>query len=74
MKSSEMRAKSEKELAKMLEEKQAALFGLRLQRATGQLSKNAQLKMARREIARMETLLREKRVEGKEKREEGKSR
>lgn len=60
MKSSEIRSKSDKELVKVLEEKQAALFGLRLQRATGQLAKNATLGETRRDIARIETILKEK--------------
>ena len=38
-------------------------FGLRMQNATGQLSKSSELKKARREIARIKTILAEKDVE-----------
>lgn len=60
MKPSEIRGKAEKELSKMLDEKREALFSLRLQRATRQLAKTATLGQAKKDIARIETILREK--------------
>ncbi len=60
MKASELRAKSVDELKAELMSLLKAQFGLRMQLATQQLSKNSELKKVRRDIARVRTVLHEK--------------
>ncbi len=60
MKSSELRAKDPAQLSKELEELLRAQFGLRMQKATQQLTNSSQLKRVRRDIARVRTILKEK--------------
>ena len=60
MKPSELRAKSQDELQKELEELLKAQFGLRMQLATQQLSNTSQKRKLRKDIARVRTVLREK--------------
>jgi large subunit ribosomal protein L29 len=60
MKASELRAKSVDELNKELLDLLKAQFGLRMQKATQQLSNLSQIGKVRRDIARVRTLLREK--------------
>ena len=60
MKASELRAKSVDELNKELLELLKAQFGLRMQKATQQLSNLSQIGKVRRDIARVRTLLRAK--------------
>ena len=60
MKASELRAKSVDELNKELLELLKAQFGLRMQKATQQLSNLSQIGKVRRDIARVRTLLCEK--------------
>jgi large subunit ribosomal protein L29 len=60
MKASELRAKDEAQLSKELEELLRAQFGLRMQKATQQLTNSSQLKKVRRDIARARTILAEK--------------
>jgi large subunit ribosomal protein L29 len=66
MKASELRAKDvaalEKEVADLLK----AHFGLRMQKATQQLSNTATLGRTRRDIARAKTILAEKKAANKE--------
>lgn len=57
---SEIRAKEQKEWAKMLEEKRQEKFALHLQWVTGQLAKNAELRKVRKDVARLLTVMREK--------------
>ena len=52
-------AMSSQDLKKLLEEKQAALTNLRFQKALQQLENPHQLRSARREIARLQTVLKE---------------
>ena len=63
MKASEMRAKDvaalEKEVADLLK----AHFGLRMQKATQQLTNHAQLGNVKRDIARVKTVLAQKKKE-----------
>lgn len=63
MKASELRAKDvaalEKEVADLLK----AHFGLRMQRATQQLSNHSQLGKTKRDIARAKTILAQKQKE-----------
>ena len=60
MKASEIRGKSGDELQKELEALLRAQFGLRMQKATQQLTNSSQLKRVRRDIARVRTILNEK--------------
>ncbi|HWK62710.1 MAG TPA: 50S ribosomal protein L29 [Eoetvoesiella sp.] len=60
MKASELRSKDAAELKTELESLLKAQFGLRMQRATQQLSNTSQLGKVRRDIARVRTLLTEK--------------
>ena len=60
MKASELRAKDAAELNKELESLLKAQFGLRMQKATQQLSNTSQIRKVRRDIARVRTLLTEK--------------
>ncbi len=64
MNTSELRAKDvaalEKEVADLLK----AHFGLRMQRATQQLTNNSQLGKTRRDIARVKTIIAQKKREG----------
>ncbi len=57
---SEIRAKETKELLKIVQEKRTAMFGLKLQKVTGQLTKMADIGKARKDIARMLTIARER--------------
>lgn len=63
MKVSELRNQSVEQLHNHLFELLKFQFGLRMQNATGQLSKSSELKKTRREIARIKTILAEKDVE-----------
>ena len=60
MKSSELRAKSPQELQQELNALLKAQFGLRMQKATQQLTNTSQLGKVRRDIARVRTVLAEK--------------
>jgi large subunit ribosomal protein L29 len=60
MKTSELRAKTNEELAKELNDLLKAQFGLRMQLATQQLTNTSQKKKVRRDIARVRTVLKEK--------------
>jgi large subunit ribosomal protein L29 len=60
MKITEIRALSVDETRSRLEEAREEYFKLRFQKATGQLSDLSRLRAARREIARLATILREK--------------
>lgn len=60
MKAAELRTKSVEDLNKELVELLKAQFGLRMQYATQQLTKNSELRNVRRAIARVRTLLTEK--------------
>lgn len=56
-----LREMSDSELAKEAIELRRALFNLRLQKATGQLEKPHKLRETRRDIARVETILQQRR-------------
>jgi ribosomal protein L29 len=60
MKASELRTKDAAELGKELESLLKAQFGLRMQKATQQLTNTSQLRKVRRDIARVRTVLTEK--------------
>ena len=58
----ELRELNDTELEHRLGETKEELFNLRFQNATGQLDNVARLPQVRREIARIETLLREREI------------
>ena len=60
MKASELRAKDVPALEKEVSDQLKAHFGLRMQKATQQLSNHSQLGKTRRDIARAKTVLAEK--------------
>ena len=59
---SELRELNETELEHRLSEAKEELFNLRFQNATGQLDNSARLGQVRKDIARLETLLREREI------------
>ena len=59
MKPAEIRAKGEKELQKLLEEKKGTLFGLKIRLVTGQLKETSQIRETKRDIARLLTIANE---------------
>ncbi|MDP2793610.1 MAG: 50S ribosomal protein L29 [Sulfurisoma sp.] len=60
MKANELRQKNETELGKELLDLRKAQFSMRMQLATQQLNNTAQLGKARKDIARIKTIQREK--------------
>lgn len=60
MKASEIRDMSSEEAQQKLTDLKQELFNLRFQHGVGQLENTARLKQAKRDIARAQTLLREK--------------
>lgn len=60
MKASEIRAMTDEEIARKLDEAYQELFNLRFQLATGQLRNTARLSQVKRDIARLRTILRER--------------
>jgi len=59
MKPSEIRALKLEEIKSKLADSREELMKLRFQQVTGQLTDSSRLRIVRREIARMETILRE---------------
>ena len=62
MKAAELKASSLTELEKQLTESLQEIFTLRMQKTTGQLKKTHLLRQERRNIARVKTVLTEKKV------------
>ena len=60
MKATEIRQKSVEEMAQELEALHKEQFNLRMQSATGQLTRSSELKRVRRDIARIKTVLHDK--------------
>ena len=60
MNAAELKAKSAEELQRELNSLLKAQFGLRMQKATQQLTNTSQLSKVRRDIARVRTIMREK--------------
>jgi large subunit ribosomal protein L29 len=58
----ELRELNDTELEHRLGEAKEELFNLRFQNATGQLDNIARIPLVRREVARIETLLREREI------------
>ncbi len=63
MKSSEIRVLKSEEINSKLADAREELMKLRFQQVTGQLTDTSRLRIVRRDIARMETILREQQVE-----------
>ena len=63
MKNSEIRAMSNEDILKKIEESNEELFNLRFSQATGNLEKPSRIRELRKLVARMKTILRER--EGK---------
>jgi large subunit ribosomal protein L29 len=61
MKASELRDLSEEELVAKARELRDELFNNRIRKTTGQLENTARMRTLRRDIARAETVLRERR-------------
>jgi large subunit ribosomal protein L29 len=66
MKTSELRQKDTAGLQTEIKELQKAHFNMRMQKATQQLTNTAQMKVARRSIARAKTILAEQQAKAKE--------
>ncbi len=62
MKATDVRAKTLDELRGELEGLKKEQFNLRFQKATGRLENTARVRQIRRDIARIQTIMREKRV------------
>jgi large subunit ribosomal protein L29 len=58
---SDLRTRSEDELSEQVENLGKEIFNLRFQRASGQLDNTARVRQVRREIARIKTILGERR-------------
>jgi large subunit ribosomal protein L29 len=66
MKASEIRAMSTEQVREEIETARGNLFNLRFQWVTTQIRDHNVLKVARRDIARLETMLRERELAGEE--------
>jgi len=64
MKASELRQKNQEDLSEELLESLKEQFVLRMQRATGQLTRSSDMKNVRRKIARIKTVINEMQVSG----------
>lgn len=60
MKGRELRELTREELLKKKKDAKEELFNLRFQHSTGQLENTARLKLLKRDVARIETVLQEK--------------
>ncbi len=60
MKASELKEKSQAELESMLEESRREYFRLKMRQATGQLEKVSDMVKLRKDIARLNTVIRER--------------
>jgi large subunit ribosomal protein L29 len=65
MKASQLRDLSQPELEAKATELRGELFSARIKKATGQLENNALLRKLRRDVARVQTVLRERREAGR---------
>jgi large subunit ribosomal protein L29 len=61
MNAQDVRAKTEDELTQQVDELRKEQFNLRFQRASGQLENTARVRQVRRDIARIKTILAERR-------------
>ena len=70
MKKTDANSLQDPELAEFVGNKRQELFNLRFQHATGQLDNSARLGDIRREVARINTLLREREIAAHEQQQE----
>lgn len=63
MKAAELRAKSLAELQAELAQELRALFNLRMQKGAGQLDKPSEFRKTRRNIARIKTIIKQKKTD-----------
>lgn len=61
VRASDLRTRSDDELSEQVETLSKEIFNLRFQRASGQLENTARVRQARRQIARVKTILGERR-------------
>jgi len=73
MKAQEIRALSDDAILDAIEDQKLAIFNLRFQRATGQLEDTNTMRRARRELARLKTILHERHLAAKLANKEGKN-
>jgi large subunit ribosomal protein L29 len=64
MKAAELSAKSHAELQEMLETSRKEYFRLKMRQATGQLEKVSDMVKLRKDIARLNTVIRERELRG----------
>ena len=64
MKPADVRAKTDDELSEQLDLLGKEMFNLRFQRANGQLENTARVRQARRDVARIKTIIGERRRSG----------
>lgn len=62
MKASELRSKTVEELEALSQERRKELMDLRFKHYTGQLVDTAAMKLARRDVARIETVIRQRAI------------
>ncbi len=60
MKTEDIRARNDKELAKQLEEAHQELFNLRFRAATKQLVNHREIPRVKKELAKLKTIIRER--------------
>jgi len=63
MKVNELRKLSDKDLVKKIQESKKELFDLRLKQSTGNLDKPSKVRELRKDVARMNTILNERKME-----------
>jgi large subunit ribosomal protein L29 len=63
MKAHELRTKSDEELEAAILSLARKRFNLRMQQGTGQLSRPSEIKSLRRDLARVKTVINERRIE-----------
>ena len=64
MKAKDIRERSDDELRKSLGDLEEQLFKLRFQKSTGQIENPVKIREVRRDIARVKTVINERRAEG----------
>ena len=62
MKAAEMKEKSTNELVEMLEKNRKEMFQLKMRQASGQLEKSSDMVKLRKDIARLNTVIREREI------------
>ncbi len=62
MKAKELRERSDVDLRKSIDDARQELFNLRFQAASGQLADQRRMRQVRKDIARIETLLKERQL------------